>query len=700
MIQFIKYGISCSFFLGLNGVFFAQEPTNALVHEQSSYLQQHAHNPVSWMPWGDEAFEKAKKENKLVIISSGYSSCHWCHVMERESFMNDSIAQFMNDHFVCIKVDREERTEIDKFYLNAIHLINKNAGWPLNCFALADGRPFYGGSYYTQDEWLKLLKAVQDMQINTPSEIEKFADELALGVSSSQFVPRNEDSASLNKADVALGIEQMKNELDFTFGGFLGEGNKFPMSSHLDFSMRYAFQKKDTVLLNYALNTLGKMACGGLYDQLGGGFARYSIDQQWLVPHFEKMLYVNGQLLTNYSTGYKLANAPSDKELFKHVVYETVEWLKREMSDPNGAFYVTQDADSEGEEGIFYTWTRDELKSVLVDDFDWARAYFSFSNDKESSEARYVLTRLDAQEEKALAVKQGFSYDDFVEKRNEVFEKLLTTRQTRIAPATDSKLITAWNSLAIIGLVDAYEAFGEEAFLQMAIKAGDWLQRNQLSGDHQLKHIAGEWSDENQGFLDDYAFTIEAFIRLYQVTFDDRYLIHANELTHTAIAQMKDSESAYFFYSVVVDRLVVREIELQDLSMPSSNAVMAENLFVLGTYFEDDEFLALSRDMCTNIKGTFANFSSSFCRWGSVLMDFTEPFYEVALTGKKSEALHKELLSTYFPNGLLIGGDSPSILLLQGKTGVKKPTIFVCRDKVCKLPVHSVSKALDLLVTD
>ena len=318
------------------------------------------------MPWGEKAFERAKKEDKLVIISIGYSSCHWCHVMEKETFENEKIANYMNEHFVCIKVDREERTDVDKMYMSAVSLINKNTGWPLNCFALQDGRPFFGGTYYPPNEWLQMLESIQQTQTEMPEKIIEFADNLTEGISENQFVPIDTNEVNFTKLDIIKSVNGFSSLLDYEKGGIQSDQNKFPMSSMNTLLLNYIALNSDSIVKKYTLNTLDKMMQGGIYDQVGGGFARYSTDENWKVPHFEKMLYINAQMLSNYSEAYKISN----NEEYRRIVSQTVEWLQREMTDTKGRFYASQDADSEGEEGLFYTWTKAELKSILGDDYE------------------------------------------------------------------------------------------------------------------------------------------------------------------------------------------------------------------------------------------------------------------------------------------------------------------------------------------
>lgn len=663
--------------------------TNELVHEKSEYLLQHAHNPVDWMPWGNKAFEKAQKENKLILISIGYSACHWCHVMEKESFEDETIANYMNEHFVCIKVDREERMDIDKMYMLAASLITKNTGWPLNCIALSDGRPFFGGTYYAPEDWLKILKTIVEMQSNNPEKIVQYADDIESGIVSSQFIPIDTSVIVFNKMDIQKSVSDFRQFLDFEKGGLFSKQNKFPMSSNLDFIMNYAFDEKDTTLMNYVFTSLDKMSFGGIYDQVGGGFARYSTDVNWKVPHFEKMLYTNAQLISNYSDAYKI----SKDENYKRIVVQTIDWLEREMTGAEGSFFASQDADSEGGEGLYYTWTKDELKSVLEEDFEWVKNYFEINALGAFEGDRYILVR--SMSDDQFTELNGLSIDELYEKLNRNIAKLKKARDLRIKPKTDRKVITSWNAMMISGLVDAYEAFGEKHYLNLAQQSMSNIL-NSLDENGKLLHLLREES-KVIGYLDDYAFTIKALIDLYQVTFEEKYLNKAQKLGEDAIKFFKNPDNPYFIYSIEEDnRLSIKSIELEDNVIPSSNAVMADNLFLLGLLFENEDFLNTSKEMCLNMKSTFIENGISYSYWGKVMQYFSNSFYEVVITGNNYESIHLNWMKQFVPNTITLGGKSP-LPLLKEKMDVDVPTIFVCKEKVCQNPVYTINEALKLM---
>ena len=454
--------------------------TNKLINQTSPYLLQHAHNPVNWYPWGDEALEKAKKENKLLLISVGYSACHWCHVMEHESFEDETVAALMNENFVCIKVDREERPDIDQIYMNAVQLITGRGGWPLNCFALPSGEPFFGGTYFQKDQWMQLLKNVANEYKVAPEKVKTYADELTEGIKTSEMLPMVTKSVPFKLETLKGAVTKFKTQIDHVEGGG-AQAPKFPMPNNYEFLLQYYHHTKDESILKYTELTLDKMAFGGIYDQIGGGFARYSTDAMWKAPHFEKMLYDNGQLVSLYSHAYQLTKKP----LYKNVVYQTLEYIEREMTAKNDAFYSSLDADSEGEEGKFYVWSKEELQHVLDNDFDFVEDYYNINN-KGKWEGHYILLRDKTNAQ--IAKKYKLSVDNVEKKVSEINTTLLAERAKRIRPGLDDKTLTSWNALMLRGYVDAYNTFNDEAFLKTALKNANFIVNTQLRKDGGLNH--------------------------------------------------------------------------------------------------------------------------------------------------------------------------------------------------------------------
>lgn len=663
------------------------EHTNALIHETSPYLLQHAHNPVDWIPWSQDVFKIAKSENKLVIVSIGYSSCHWCHVMESESFENDSIATFMNDNFICVKVDREERMDVDHVYMSSVSLLTENTGWPLNCFVLPNGDLFHGGTYYSPDGWMKLLKNVQAAFEANPAELQAYADQIKKGISSNQFVDLGSTKEAISSQSLKQSIQSIQPYWDQKYGGFRGN-TKFPMTSVYNLMLNHAFLENDTVVLTQLTKTLNLMMQGGIYDQIGGGFSRYATDEKWKVPHFEKTLYNNGQLLSVYSNAYKI----TQNNDYKQVVEQTIAWLEREMITKNGSFYSALDADSEGEEGKFYVWTKQELKSLLPNDFEWVRNYYSVNYNGLWENDQYILLRTESNSE--FAKQMNWSEEELRANVKRVNSLLLSQRTKRIRPETDDKSITSWNAMTISGLVSAYEALGNPEYLELAENNAKWILNEQLRKDGSLFHTSRSGKPSIDGFLDDYAFTVKALIELYEVTFNETYLTRANKIMRYAIDHFSIENQRFFYYSKGGESLAIRPVELDDRVIPSSNSIMAENLIKLGTLFERKAYLDQAELMMCQMNKNIATKGYSYANWYNQAILLSYPFYEVAITGDLSIVKLNELNRHYLPNTIFMGGKKSSLPLTQGKFDSKMTLIFVCHQKVCQKPVNEVVEAI------
>ncbi|MBI3136590.1 MAG: thioredoxin domain-containing protein [Bacteroidetes bacterium] len=661
--------------------------TNELIHESSPYLLQHAHNPVNWMPWGTAAFEKAKAEDKLVLVSIGYSSCHWCHVMEHESFEDEVIAKIMNDNFVCIKVDREERPDVDQIYMNAVQLMTGSGGWPLNCFTLPDGRPVYGGTYFPKEQWSQVLQNLHYTYQKDKAKVLEYADELTQGIQQTELIEIKTGSIQFEQEKLHEMLVNWKRNFDTVRGGNT-RAPKFPMPNNYEFLMQYAWHTGDTAVMNHVDLTLQKMAMGGIYDQIRGGFSRYSVDSLWRVPHFEKMLYDNAQLISLYSKAYQRTKNP----LYKQVVSSTIQWLYAEMKNGEGGYYSALDADSEGEEGKFYVWSEEEMKRILEDDYERAKEYYKIEP-SESWEGHYILQR--SMTDSAFAVKHNMSVED-VELWSEIIGgKLLTERVKRVRPGKDDKSLTSWNALVAIAMADAYDAFGQaHGDLTGAVRIGTWIVKNQMKKDGKLLHTRKNGKSTIDGFLDDYSFTAEAFIRLYEITFDETWIARAQLLTEYAIAHFYDSSSGMFFYtSDEATDLIARKMEISDNVIPSSNSSMAKVLFKLGTLLANESYIEKSKQMLANVYDGMETYGSAYSNWGILAMNLVYPYYEVAVTGEQWPQLSAELNRYYQPNKVLMGGTSGKLPLLDGKFGGES-MIYVCVNKTCQMPVTEVPKAL------
>ena len=665
--------------------------TNNLINETSPYLLQHAHNPVNWYAWGPEALEKAKRENKLLIISIGYSACHWCHVMEHECFEDEEVAKMMNDHFVAIKIDREERPDIDQIYMNAIHQMGQRGGWPLNMFALPDGKPFTGGTYFPKAQWLELLGKTSNAFSQDPGQVSEYAAELTRRIKGSELVQVNSQPAEFTVEMLEGYVETWSENFDNTEGGS-DRAPKFPIPNNYQFLLRYGHLNKDEQVLAHVKLTLDKIAFGGIYDQLGGGFARYSTDAVWKVPHFEKMLYDNAQLVSLYSEAYQLTKSP----LYRKAVYETLAFVKRELTDETGAFYSALDADSEGEEGKFYVWGKEELKSALREDYEVFKDYYNV-NSTGAWEGNYILLR--KKSDQAIAAKHNISIQELDNVIARSKETLMQIRDTRIRPGLDDKSLTSWNALMLNAYVDAYDVFGEAAFLEEALKNAEFLVSTQLREDGGLNHSYKNGRSTINGYLEDYAFVVEGFIALYQSTFDEKWLTHSRGLLDYSITHFFDTSSGMFYFTSDIDPpLVDRKMELNDNVIPASNSSIAKSLSLLGHYYYDEAYTKKAIQMLNNVKMHMSSYPSGYSNWGMLMLNETFEFFEVAIAGKDAGKLRAEMNVEYHPNILYVGARKNSELpLLQNKFVDRETMIYVCVNKACQLPVLAASQALEQL---
>ncbi|HEX5001604.1 MAG TPA: thioredoxin domain-containing protein [Bacteroidia bacterium] len=658
---------------------------NHLSSSSSPYLLQHAGNPVDWYPWGDEAFEKARSENKLVLVSIGYSACHWCHVMEHQSFEDHGVAKVMNDFFVCIKVDREERPDIDQVYMSAVQLMTGSGGWPLNCFTLPDGKPVYGGTYFPKDKWVDVLMNLADMYRKDKARVLEYAEQLTTGVNKLDGIPLHSkpESKFVDLADEC--VLKWKPLLDSKEGG-PARAPKFPLPNNYLFLLAYAERTNDTHLKDHIQLTAQKMASGGIYDQLGGGFCRYSVDALWKVPHFEKMLYDNAQLITLYSKCYSYFGNP----LYKQVVYETIEFAKAELSGVQGNFYSAIDADSEGTEGKYYVWTKQEVEQVLGENSQLFSEYYGINETGYWEHDNYILLRSD--NDAAIAKKFGISETQLNGILSVCRKQLLTERNKRIRPGLDDKTLASWNGLMITGLLDAYDAFGEERFLKDAKKCADFIKDNLIRDDFGLWHAWKQNASIN-GYLEDYAFVIQSFIRLYQCTFDRSWLDYSKNLSMYALDHFGDDTSPFLFFTSDQDPpLFSRKHELQDNVIPSSNSQMAHNLYLLGRYFEMETWISKSKLMCKVMSSEFIRYGSAWSNWLLLAEYFIRPEEEVVICGEDALLQRKKFVRNYHPYVLLAGSLHPeSLPLLVNRHPEKGTLIYRCVDKICGLPMEDAA---------
>ncbi|MEO6136968.1 MAG: thioredoxin domain-containing protein [Ginsengibacter sp.] len=664
--------------------------TNSLIHETSPYLLQHSRNPVNWFAWNDETLKKAKAEDKMILISIGYAACHWCHVMERESFENQDVAKVMNEHFICIKVDREERPDVDQVYMDAAYLINGNGGWPLNALALPDGKPFFAGTYYPKGNWIKLLEYFADIYKNEKGKLQEQADHLSKGIVAMEEFPVAESQSSLQEENLQSMVEQLESRIDKIHGGTLGS-MKFPMPSVWEFLLQYNQHYQNNIAFDGVETTLTNMAISGIYDQVGGGFSRYATDAHWHVPHFEKMLYDNGQLVSLYSHAYQ----KTQNQLYQRIVFETIEFVKRELLSAERGFYSSLDADSEGEEGKFYVWTKQEIEDVLKDD---AEFYFERYGISSAGNWEHQKNIPDINFGEAdVAKKFEMSEEDLEKKCAHLNSLLLEAREKRVRPATDDKILTSWNSLMTIGFIDAYRAFAETSFLNVARENIDFLLSSVLNPDHSLFRNYKNGRASIPAFLDDYAFLITALIEFYQVSFEESYLKTAQKLMQYCIENFYDFEKDIFYYTDKNhNKLIVRKTEITDNVIPSSNSEMAKNLFKIGMYFDDAEYQNLSLKMIRNQWPSIIKNAGYYSNWAIAALYHIQPTFEIAVVGKDWKDKLGELQKEYLPNALFAGGaDEGSIPLLENKLVKNKTNIYVCKNKNCQLPVEETNLAIE-----
>ena len=666
---------------------------NDLVNETSPYLLQHAYNPVNWKAWNENSLEEAKEQNKLIVISIGYASCHWCHVMEEESFENDSIARIMNDNFINIKVDREERPDVDKVYMDAVQLMTGKGGWPLNCITLPDGRPVFGGTYFTKNQWSKILEDVSKLYKENPQKVEEYAQRVTEGIQTSELITLNKEEAVFKNKEIISAITLTKEQLDTINGGFKG-APKFPMPNTLDYFLRYQHHYNDPNLFKYIKTSLTKMAYGGIYDQIGGGFSRYSVDERWHIPHFEKMLYDNAQLVSIYSKAYLQDN----NELYKNVVQGTLRFVNEELSANNGAFYSSLDADSKNEndeleEGVFYSWTKQELKT-LIKDYELFANYYNVNDFGFWEKDLYVLVRSQSIEEFTKTNK--ISIKELKDKITNWKSILTKARDNRKKPNLDDKILTSWNALMLQGYVDAYKAFDQEEYLNKAVNIAEFLLRNQLRSDRGLNRNFKNGKSTINGYAEDYATVIQAFISLHEVTLDEKWLMLSKEIMEYTITHFYDSTSGMFFYTSKEDpNLIARKTEINDGVISSSNSIIGNSLFKLGQYFYDKKMTQLSKQMLNNLKIQIIKNPLGYSNWLHLMTNFTQPYYEVAVVGENAPTITKELYKNYLPNILISASSKDSELpLLEFKYIDGKTLIYVCVDGTCKLPLADISKAI------
>jgi len=675
--------------------------TNKLIDETSPYLLQHAHNPVNWFPWGDEALDKAKKENKPILVSIGYSACHWCHVMERESFEDEETARLMNEHFVNIKIDREERPDLDHIYMDAVQAMTESGGWPLNVFLTPATKPFYGGTYFppkrafNRPSWQEVLLGVAEAFTQRRNEIEAQAENLTehLLQSNAFGISSQGEKNVFKKEKVNEAFENIMKNADKKWGGF-GKAPKFPQSFVIQYLLRFFYATENKEALEQALLSIDRMIDGGIYDQVGGGFARYSTDTEWLVPHFEKMLYDNALLVSVISEAYQISN---DKR-YKEVIEETIQFVQRELMHPEGGFYAALDADSEGEEGKFYVWEHAEVIELLKEDGVNFCDFFDITPDG-NWEEKNILQR--KKKEEIFCREKNISLGELqriVQKGKRV---LLEKRNKRIRPQTDDKILLGWNALMNTALSKAFAATGNESFKKLAIDNMDFLlSRVAENGTVDFFHSWKNNIAKQPAFLDDYAFLIQALIQLQEITGDTNYLEKAKMITEHVLERFNDSDTYFFFYTNTNQTdVIVRKKEVYDGAQPSGNAIMANNLYRLGLYFDESRWKEKSVQMISSLANAIVRYPTSFGVWACILLEISIGTNEIVVISEESQRILTQVLKEYIPHKIIMSGSdgSNSFPLLSGKEKNKEAALYLCRDYTCENPVPSINALIDLI---
>ncbi len=679
---------------------------NRLQHESSPYLQQHAGNPVDWYAWKPEAFERAAEEDKPILVSIGYSTCHWCHVMERESFEDVEIAALMNEHFINIKVDREERPDVDQIYMDACQVFTGQGGWPLNCFLMPDGRPFYAGTYFppqtahSRPSWQQLLEYLARAYREEREKVEKQADQLTERIQRTDEVFLEEDFSLEMAAQTSFSEEEqqrifgnMKQHFDQTHGGF-GGAPKFPNTMPLEYLLEYAHHYQEQEALHQVGRSLDKMIRGGIYDQLGGGFSRYATDRAWLIPHFEKMLYDNGLLVSLIADAYKVTQRP----LYRQTIEETLRFIEREMTSPEGGFYSALDADSEGEEGKFYVWEKPEIEEVLGEE---APLFCEFYGVTEAGnwEGKNILWR--EQSIPAFAVKKGMEEAALREQLKHNREQLLERRSLRVRPGLDDKILLGWNALMAAAYANAYQALREPAYLVTARRNLDLLLERFRKGEGPaLYHTYKGGNAQYDAFLDDYAYLIAALIDVYESCFEERYLQEAHRFAQYVRTHFMEKESGLFYYTGTEQSdVLLRKKELYDSAVPSGNSTMAHNLLRLSTLFDDGEMHREALTMLGQLKEAVQKYPTTFATWARAGLTLAAPSWEIAVIGPRAIATANDLKVHFIPNHVMMAATESDdrYPLLAGRPGGDSVQIYICQQYACQRPVSEVEEALKIV---
>ena len=678
--------------------------SNSLINETSPYLLQHAHNPVNWFAWGPEALQKAKDEQKVILVSIGYSACHWCHVMEKESFENEAIAALMNEFFVNIKIDREERPDLDHIYMDAVQAISGSGGWPLNVFLTPDTKPFYGGTYYPPDNafnrssWTEIINAIAQSWKERRNEIESQAENLVAHLSHSNAVTQKFNGVINVEEKNLFTIDQCNNMFanilktaDKTWGGF-GKAPKFPQTFTIQYLLQYQYFTNSSEARKQALLSLDKMLQGGICDHIGGGIARYSTDNEWLAPHFEKMLYDNALLIDVLCDAWQITN----NEKYKKAIYKTIAFIKNELTQHDGGFYAALDADSEGEEGKYYVWQKLEIDNILGKDALLFCNFFDISENGNWDQTN-ILRILKPSNEFIADIK--IDTDEFNRIIENCLKKLLSERAKRIKPALDDKIILSWNALAIKGIAKAALILQDESLVKMAENNFLFIERHFIKTDssREMMHTYKNGIAKFPAFLDDYAYLISACLQLYELTYNISYLEKAKQYAYYVIEYFDDDENIFFYFTNKDQKdIIIRKKEIYDGAVPSGNSTMAANLSKLSVIFNIPEWEQRACKMLAQIIDSLEKYPSSFGIWASLLQQHVYGLHEISIVGLNAIELANKIATNYIPYKVLMVStiENAKYPLLKSKKAGLDSLIYLCKNYNCVSPFKTIQDFL------
>ena len=662
---------------------------NQLNKETSLYLKQHSENPINWQRWSNSIFDVSQELDKLLVISIGYSSCHWCHVMEEETFTNDSIAKVMNDNFINIKVDREENPDVDQAYMTASQLMTGMGGWPLNVITLPDGSPIYAGTYHSTSQWNDILKRIIRLKKDNYDGLKEIAENVKNGVTDVNTIQKQEKLSEFNSDFLKTNIESWKEKWDSDYGGDLAQ-QKFVSPSKYLFLLNYGRVYNDEKVLSHVKNTLDIIASSGLNDFIEGGFYRYTVDNEWKIPHFEKMLYDQAQMISLFSMAYKVYG----DQTYRDVVDNTTTFLNLKMSASNGLYYAAMDADSDGEEGKYYSYTKDELEVISENtDFSVFKSYYNINLSYPWENNKFLLLPIKFNNEEKWLAENNITKTEISNLKSIWESNILKIKEKRTKPRIDDKIIISWNSLAITGLIDAYEAFKDKDYLDQAESMFKELKSNSFRK-NKLIHTYKE-DQFQEGVLEDYAYLAKASMKLFQATGKESYFEFSKKITDDALIFFNDEQSDLLKYSNN-NELFTKVISIDDGVTPSPNSIIAEQLFNIGHIIFDDEYLDLSDKMVSSVQKIIDGNINSYSVWGNNILNRVESFYEIAIIGPDAKKVTEDITEYFTPNTIVVQSEIESeIPLFIDRFFDDETYIYVCQNKTCQRPETNINLALE-----